>query len=82
VTFVIVAANRKPATSNEESAALLNSLLAYTGKFMIEGDKFKSETDIIASGGNAIFGQSPFQFSNGRDIVARNGASSVPLGVP
>jgi putative tryptophan/tyrosine transport system substrate-binding protein len=28
--------------------------------------------DIIAPGGNAIFEQSPFQFSNGRDIVARN----------
>ena len=34
VTFVIVAANRKPATTNEDSATLLKSLLAYSGKFM------------------------------------------------
>src|ERR1700751_3062253 len=40
VTFFIVAANPKPANSNEESEALLKSLLAYTGKFTIEGDKF------------------------------------------
>ena len=46
VTFVIVAANRKPATSNEESAALLKSLLAYSGKFMIEGDKFTTNVDL------------------------------------
>ncbi len=46
VTFVIVAANRKPATSNEESAALLKSLLAYSGKFIIEGDKFTTNVDL------------------------------------
>jgi hypothetical protein len=46
VTFVIVAANRKPATSNEESAALLKSLLAYSGKFVIEGDKFTTKVDL------------------------------------
>ena len=46
VTFVIVAANRKPATSNEESAALLKSLLAYSGKFIIEGDRFTTNVDL------------------------------------
>jgi lipocalin-like protein len=46
VTFVIVAANRKPATNNDESAALLKSLLAYTGKFSTEGDKFTTKVDI------------------------------------
>src|SRR5262249_5583589 len=46
VTFIIVAANRKPATNNDESAALLKSLLAYTGKFTIEGDKFTTKVDI------------------------------------
>lgn len=46
VTFVIVAANRKPATSNEESAALLKSLLAYTGKFTIDGDKLTTDVDL------------------------------------
>jgi hypothetical protein len=46
VTFVIVAADRKPATNSEESATLLKSLMAYSGKFMIEGDKFTTKVDI------------------------------------
>jgi hypothetical protein len=46
VVFVIVAANRKPATNDEESAALLKSLMAYTGKFTIDGDKFTTKVDI------------------------------------
>ena len=60
VTFVIVAANRKPATSNEESAALLKSLLAYSGKFMIEGDKFTTKVDI--SGNELLTGQDQVRF--------------------
>jgi Lipocalin-like domain len=60
VAFVIVAANRKPATSNEESAALLNSLLAYTGKFMIEGDKFITKVDM--SGNELLTGQDQIRF--------------------
>ena len=60
VTFVIVAANRKPATSNEESAALLKSLLAYTGRFMIEGDKFTTKVDI--SGNELLTGQDQIRF--------------------
>ena len=43
---IIAAANRKPGTNNEESATLLKSLLAYTGKFTIEGDKFTTKVDI------------------------------------
>ena len=31
--FIIVGANRKPATNNDDSAALLKSLLLYSGKF-------------------------------------------------
>ncbi len=46
VAFVIAAANRKPATNNEESAALLKTLLAYTGKFTIDGDKFTTKVDV------------------------------------
>ncbi|TWB91327.1 lipocalin-like protein [Bradyrhizobium macuxiense] len=60
VTFVIVAANRKPATSNEESATLLRSLLAYSGKFMIEGDKFTTKVDI--SGNELLTGQDQIRF--------------------
>jgi hypothetical protein len=46
VTFVIAGANRKPATNNEESAALLKSLLAYTGKFTVDGDKLTTNVDL------------------------------------
>ena len=46
VAFVIVAPNRKPAANDGESAALLKTLLAYTGKFTIEGDKFTTKVDI------------------------------------
>ena len=44
--FVIVAANRKPAANDEESAALLKTVMAYTGKFTIDGDKFTTKVDI------------------------------------
>jgi hypothetical protein len=43
---VIAAANRKPAANDEESAALLKTLLAYTGKFTTDGDKFTTKVDI------------------------------------
>ena len=46
VAFIIAGANRKPASNNDESAALLKSLLAYTGKFTIDGDKFTTNVDI------------------------------------
>ena len=79
VTFVIVAANRKPATSNEESAALLKSLLAYTGKFMIEGDKFTTKVDI--SGNELLTGQDQVRFFklDGDKLIIRTAeqASSV-----
>src|SRR5262249_52843504 len=46
VAFLIVAANRKPAANDVESAALLKSLVAYTGQFTIDGDKFTTKVDI------------------------------------
>jgi len=60
VTFVIVAANRKPAANDEESAALLKTLLAYTGKFTIDGDKFTTKVDI--SGNELLTGQDQVRF--------------------
>jgi hypothetical protein len=58
--FIIVAANRQPATNNDESAALLKSLLVYTGKFAIEGDKFTTKVDI--SGNELLTGQDQVRF--------------------
>ena len=46
VAFVVTAANRNPATNDAESAALLKSLMAYTGKFTIDGDRFTTKVDI------------------------------------
>lgn len=60
VTWFIVGANRKAATSNEESAALLKSLLAYSGKFTIEGDKFTTKVDM--SGNELLTGQDQVRF--------------------
>ena len=60
VAFVIVAANRKPAANNEKSAALLKTLLAYTGKFTIDGDKFTTKVDI--SGNELLTGQDQVKF--------------------
>jgi hypothetical protein len=37
--------DRKPPTNEVESAALLSSMIAYTGKFRLEGDKFITQVD-------------------------------------
>src|SRR5215475_3473829 len=58
--FIIVGANRKPASNNEESAALLKSLLVYTGKFTIDGDKFTTKVDM--SGNELLTGQDQVRF--------------------
>jgi hypothetical protein len=44
--FVIAAANRKPAANDAESAALLKTLMVYTGPITIENDKFTTKVDI------------------------------------
>ena len=46
VAFVIAGANRKPAANDAESAALLKSLMVYTGPYTIEGDKLTTKVDI------------------------------------
>jgi hypothetical protein len=60
VAFVIVAENRKPATNDAESAVLLKTLLAYTGKFTIDGDKFTTKVDI--SWNELLTGQDQVRF--------------------
>ncbi|MHC2466977.1 lipocalin-like domain-containing protein [Bradyrhizobium embrapense] len=60
VAFIIVAGNRKPAANDAESAALLKSLLAYTGPFTIEGDKFTTKVDI--SWNELLTGQDQVRF--------------------
>jgi lipocalin-like protein len=59
-TFVIVAANRKPPANNEESATLLKTLLVYSGKFTLDGDKFTTKVDM--SGNELLTGQDQVRF--------------------
>jgi hypothetical protein len=47
--FIIVGANRKPATNNDETAALLKSLLVYTGKFTIEETNSRPRSTCLAT---------------------------------
>jgi len=60
VGFIIAGANRKPAANDAESAALLKTLLAYTGPFTIEGDKFTTKVDI--SWNELLTGQDQVRF--------------------
>jgi hypothetical protein len=59
-TFIVVTANRKPAANNEESAALLKTLMAYTGKFTVNGDRFTTKVDI--SWNELLTGQDQIRF--------------------
>src|SRR5262245_53234831 len=43
---MITGGNRKIATNNDERAALLNSLVAYTGKYTLDGDKITTRVDM------------------------------------
>ena len=44
--IILTGANRKPAKTIEEKAALLDSLLAYSGKYTVEGDKITTHVDM------------------------------------
>jgi hypothetical protein len=44
--FMIARPDRKPATNDTDSAALLKSLMVYTGKFTIDGDKLTTDVDL------------------------------------
>ena len=58
--FVIAATNRKPAANDTESAALLKTLMVYTGPFTIENDKFTTKVDI--SWNELLTGQDQVRF--------------------
>lgn len=46
VMFVLTGEGRKPAKTPEERAELLNTLVAYTGMYRIEGDKWITKVDV------------------------------------
>jgi hypothetical protein len=44
--FILTGALREPATSDEERAWLLNTLVAYTGTYRVEGDKWITNVEV------------------------------------
>jgi hypothetical protein len=46
VWFVLTADGRKPGTTAEDKAALLDSLIAYTGTYRVEGDKWITSVEV------------------------------------
>lgn len=43
---VISATDRKPASTEADSLALMKSVIAYTGKYVVEGDKWVTKVDV------------------------------------
>ena len=44
--IIITRTNRSPAKTSDEKAALLDSMLAYSGKYSIDGDKITTRVDM------------------------------------
>ena len=47
--IILTGANRKPAKTIEEKATLLDSILAYSGKYTVEGDKITTHVDMSSN---------------------------------
>jgi hypothetical protein len=47
--IVLTAANRRPAKTNDEKAALLDTMLAYSGRYTIEGDRITTRVDMSSN---------------------------------
>jgi hypothetical protein len=71
-TVIIAKADRKPATNNAERAALLRSMVAYTGKFSVEGDKITSTVDIAWNEVNTGRTQVRYFKMEGEKLVIRS----------
>ena len=46
IFFVLTGEARKPAKTDHEGAELLNTLVAYTGTYRLEGDKWTTKVDV------------------------------------
>jgi hypothetical protein len=82
--IIITRANRYAAKNSEEKAALLDSMLAYSGKYTVEGDRITNRVDVSW---NEIFTaalqiQTRFFSVEGDQLVLRTGliASAVRPG--
>ena len=70
---ILTAANRRPANTNDEKVALLDSMLAYSGKYTVEGDRITTRVDMssneIYSGSNQ--NQTRFFTIDGNKLILR-----------
>jgi Lipocalin-like domain len=78
-TVLISKADRKPATNNAERAALLRSMVGYTGKFTVEGDKITSTVDISWNEANSGRNQIRYFKMEGDKLVIRSPEQSSVL---
>ena len=46
VFFVLTGEGRKPAGTDQERAALLGTVIAYTGKYTLDGDKWTTDVEV------------------------------------
>lgn len=46
LSFTLTADGRQPAESNQDKAGLLNSLIAYTGTYRLEDDRWITKVDV------------------------------------
>src|ERR1700730_3388083 len=47
--IILTGANRMPAKTNDEKAALLDSMIAYSGKYTIEGNRITTRVDVSSN---------------------------------
>jgi hypothetical protein len=74
-SIIITRANRSPAKTSDEKAALLDSMLAYSGKYTTDGDKITTRVDMtwneVFSG--ALQNQTRFFSVEGNKLTIRTG---------
>jgi hypothetical protein len=73
--IIITGANRHPAKSTDEKATLLDSVLAYSGKYTIEEDKIRIEVDMSA---NEVFTGANQVQTNSLSSKATNSRFKLP----
>jgi hypothetical protein len=78
-SVLIAKADRKAATNNAERAALLRSMVGYTGKFTVDGDKITSTVDISWNEANTGRNQIRYFKMEGDKLVIRSPEQSSVL---
>jgi Lipocalin-like domain len=69
--IILTGANRKPAKTIEEKAALLDTMLAYSSKYTVEGDKITIHVDMSSNEIRANQDQTRFFRIEGNKLTIR-----------